>query len=118
MVGDNERSTGVSHNFIIYDAQICLPPTVIISLLVLLLPVVTLILIFCKSSMFTLPLFLLASYADISSKGDTGTGCSYILWRSTSDWLMKALPHLLHLSIAIFFYFLPMFSSVFVIIFS
>jgi hypothetical protein len=38
--------------------------------------VVTLVVIFCKSSMFMLPLFLLASYADISSKGDTGTGCS------------------------------------------
>jgi hypothetical protein len=92
---------------------ICPPSIVVISLLLLLLPVVvvvTSLVIFCKSSMFILLLFLLVSEPNLSSsKGDTGTGCSYILWRSTSEWLMKALPHLSHLSIANLFFFLPLF---------
>ena len=99
VIGLFQALNGLNGTFLI-----CPLPIVVTSLLLLLLPIVIALVIFCTSSMFILLLFLRVSEANLlSSKGYTGTGCSYILWRSTSDWLMKALPHLSHLSIAIFF---------------
>jgi hypothetical protein len=60
----------------------------------LLLPAITSLVSLCKSSGL--------AAAGRSSKGDTGTGCSHILWRSTSDLLINALPHFSHLSIGKF----------------